>query len=71
MKGFGIYLIILMLLLAVATAALTREQDAAKPKYSDVLDYFNNKQVAEFQIDDNVLKATLTDGSKIQYTIAN
>ena len=71
MKGFGIYLIILMLLLAVATAALTREQSAAKPKYSDVLDYFNNKQVAEFQIDDNVLKATLTDGSKIQYTIAN
>lgn len=71
MKGFGIYLLVLMMFLAIATAALTRQQDAERLKYSDILDYFNDRQVAEFQIDDNVLKARLKDGTKIQYRIAN
>ena len=59
MKGFGLYVLILLVLLAAATAALSREQKTTQVVYSDVLDYFNNEEVTEFSIDDNVLHATL------------
>ena len=71
MKGFGLYVLILLVLLAAATAALSREQKTTQVVYSDVLDYFNNEEVTEFSIDDNVLHATLKNGQKIQYTIAD
>ncbi|MDR3766029.1 MAG: ATP-dependent zinc metalloprotease FtsH [Butyricicoccus sp.] len=71
MKGFGLYVLILLVLLAAATAALSREQKTTQVVYSDVLNYFNNEEVTEFSIDDNVLHATLKNGRQIQYTIAD
>ena len=71
MKGFGLYILILLVLLAAATAALSQNQETEQVVYSDILDYFNNEEVSKFSIDDNVLSATLRSGEQIQYTIAD
>ncbi len=71
MKGFGLYLLILLVLLAAATAALSQNSKTRQVIYSDVLTYFHNGEVMEFSVDDNVLHAKLRSGETFQYTIAD
>lgn len=75
MRGFGLYLIILLVLLAAASFVLGQNQQPDEVQYSDVLTYFYNEQVSEFIIDDNVLTARVIgdDGKQkdIKYPIAN
>ena len=71
MKGFGLYLLILLVLLAAATAALSQDQKTPALTYSDVVEYFEDGEVAKFSVDDNVLHAELKSGEKFQYTLSS
>ena len=71
MKGFGLYILILLALLAAATAALSRDSNSTQLTYSQVVDYLENGQITEFAVDDNVLRAKLKDGTEIAYTLDN
>ena len=65
MNGFGLYILILLALLAAATAALSRDSNSTQLTYSQVVDYLENGQITEFAVDDNVLRAKLKDGTEI------
>ena len=65
MKGFGLYLLILLVLLAAATAALSQDTKSTQLAYSDVVDYFENGEITQFSVDDNVLHARLKDGTQV------
>lgn len=71
MKGFGLYLLILLVLLAAATAALSQDQKTPALTYSDVVEYFEDGEVTKFSVDDNVLHAELKSGEKFQYTLSS
>ena len=71
MKGFGLYLLILLVLLAAATAALSQDTKSTQLAYSDVVDYFENGEITQFSVDDNVLHARLKDGTQFQYTLSS
>lgn len=71
MKGFGLYLLILLVLLAAATAALIQDQKTPALTYSDVVEYFEDGEVTKFSVDDNVLHAELKSGEKFQYTLSS
>ncbi|MBP3311277.1 MAG: ATP-dependent metallopeptidase FtsH/Yme1/Tma family protein, partial [Butyricicoccus sp.] len=71
MKGFGLYLLILLVLLAAATAALSQDTKSIQLAYSDVVDYFENGEITKFSVDDNVLHAQLKDGTQFQYTLSS
>lgn len=69
MKGFGFYLIILLILLATVFIML---QTNAEPKltYSQVLDFFKQEQVDSFSVQDGTLHAKLKDGKEFTYSLA-
>lgn len=72
MKGFGLYVIILLVLLAVISVVINQgQQSAVALTYGDVLELFNKEQVSEFVINDDILTMQLKDNSQVQYKLAN
>lgn len=72
MKGFGLYLLILLVLLAAVSVVLTQSQQTTAPvTYGQVYDYFMDEQVNTYVIDDNVLTMKLKDGSVVKYKLSD
>lgn len=71
MKGFGLYLIILVLLLAGVSFVLSQTNTAPELQYSDVYQLFLDKKVAECSVESNVMNMTLTDGTKAVWDSGN
>ena len=61
MKGFGLYLIILVFLLAGVSYVISQTQQTEPITYSDVFTYFTEGKVDEYKIDDSVLTMHLRD----------
>ena len=68
MKGVGLYLLLLIVLVGVIGFLMEPSQEA-KISYTDVTRLFENKEVASFIIDDNMLNMTLRDGAKLKYQL--
>lgn len=72
MKGFVLYMLILVILLGTVSIVINQTQkSAAAVTYGDVVDYFRNEQVAEYMIDDTTLSMQLQDGTMVQYTLSS
>lgn len=71
MKGFGLYLIILLVLLVAVSAVLgqTQQQPVAL-SYGDIVDYFQDEQVTRLEQKDTELTMTLKDGTIVKYKLA-
>lgn len=67
-KGFGFYAVLLVLL-AVAAISLLGRKVPEKIVYSDIVGYFENKQVDQFEIKDSDIFLTLKDGKEIKYNL--
>ena len=52
MKGFGLYLIIILLLLAAVSYMLSMGAKSQEINYSDVVSLFEQEQVSEFEYND-------------------
>ncbi len=65
LRGIGIYLVILLILLAVVTL-VTKQQNLTSVKYSDIVKYFDTEQVESFLIDGNSLSLELKDKTVIK-----
>lgn len=71
-KGVGIYLSILILLILIAMALFsTLQQPVETMKYSEVIRYFKELRVKEFELDlnDSMLNMTFTDGTSKEYKV--
>ncbi|MGE4549563.1 MAG: ATP-dependent zinc metalloprotease FtsH [Intestinibacillus sp.] len=72
MKGFGLYLLILLVLLAAVSVVLTQSQQATTPvTYGQVYDYFDKKQVDSYVVNDNLLTMQMKDGSVVKYKLSD
>ncbi len=69
-RGMGIYIIVLLVLLIIVSRLLT-QTNAPAVTYADVVDYFHNEQVREFTVNDGVLTMKLSDDSVITYELAS
>lgn len=65
MKGFGLYLIILVFLLAGVSYVISQTQQTEPITYSDVFTYFTEGKVDEYKIDDSVLTMHLRDEDRV------
>ena len=65
MKGFGLYLIILVLLLAGVSYVVSQTQRTESITYSDVYTYFTEGKVDQYKVDDSVLTMHLRDENRI------
>ena len=65
MKGFGLYLIILVLLLAGVSYVVSQTQQTESITYSDVFEYFTEGKVDQYTIDDSVLTMHLRDENRV------
>ena len=65
MKGFGLYLIILVLLLAGVSYVVSQTQRTEQITYSDVFEYFTEGKVDQYTIDDSVLTMHLRDENRV------
>ncbi|MBM6918038.1 ATP-dependent zinc metalloprotease FtsH [Intestinimonas butyriciproducens] len=68
MKGIGLYLLLLVVLIGTI-GFLMEPRSEAQLTYSDVTQAFENQDVASFIIDENELTMTMRDGSKFTYQI--
>ena len=68
MKGIGLYLLLLVVLIGTI-GFLMEPRSEAQLTYSDVTQAFENQDVASFVIDENELTMTMRDGSKFTYQI--
>ena len=68
MKGIGLYLLLLVVLIGTI-GFLMEPRKEAQLTYSDVTQAFENQDVASFVIDENELTMTMRDGSKFTYQI--
>ncbi len=50
-KGFGVYIAMLVFLLVMATLLFTSKPQVSTTKYSEIVTYFKNLQVTEFELD--------------------
>ncbi len=72
MKGFGLYIIILLVLLGTVSIVLNQSQAAVKKvTYGDVVDYFTQGKVTEYRVDDTKLTMQLQDGTVVQYSLSS
>ena len=62
LKGAGFYIGLLLVLVVVLTL-LSGRQTQAQVTYSDLIRYFENGQVQEFTVEDNVVSYLLKDGN--------
>ena len=65
MKGFGLYLIIILLLLAAVSYMLSMGAKSQEINYSDVVSLFEQEQVSEFEYNDGTLTMRLQDQSMV------
>lgn len=65
MKGFGLYLIILVLLLAGVSYVVSQSQQAEPVSYSDVYTYFSDGQVSEYQLEGGTLTMRLKENNRV------
>ncbi len=65
MKGFGLYLIILVFLLAGVSYVISQTQQSEPITYSDVFNYFIAGDVDEYQVDDSVLTMHLRNEKRV------
>ena len=71
MRGFGLYLVILLVLLTAVSVVLGQTQTSTEAvKYSDVVGYFQNEQVTSFEMDNDTVKLKLKTGEQVQYQLA-
>lgn len=72
MKGFGLYLLILLVLLAAVSVVLTQSQQAATPvTYGQVFDDFTQEKVDSYVVNDNLLTMQMKDGSIVKYKLSD
>ncbi len=67
----AIFYIVLIGIIMIATASLWNSIPQESIVYSDVVDYFNNEQVKEFEVDEDnnltmIVRATLSDGTETE-----
>ena len=65
MKGFGLYLIILVFLLAGVSYVISQTQQTEQVTYYDVFTYFTEGKVDEYKMDDTVLTMHLRDENRV------
>ena len=65
MKGFGLYLIILVFLLAGVSYVVSQTQQTEQITYSDVFDYFNEGEVDQFTLEGGTLTMHLRDSGRV------
>ena len=65
MKGFGLYLIILVFLLAGVSYVISQTQQTEPVTYSDVFAYFSEGKVDEYKVDDSMLTMHLRDENRV------
>ena len=65
MKGFGLYLIILVFLLAGVSYVISQTQQTEPITYSDVFTYFTEGKVDQYKVDDSVLTMHLRDENRV------
>ena len=65
MKGFGLYLIILVFLLAGVSYVVSQTQQTEQISYSDVFDYFSEGKVDEFTLEGGTLTMHLSDDNRV------
>ena len=65
MKGFGLYLIILVFLLAGVSYVVSQTQQTEQITYSDVFDYFNEGEVDQFTLEGGALTMHLRDSGRV------
>lgn len=65
MKGFGLYLIILVFLLAGVSYVISQTQQTEPITYSDVYNYFSEGDVDEYKVDDSVITMHLRDENRV------
>ena len=68
MKGFGLYLIIILLLLSAVSYMLSMGSKSQEVQYSDVVSMFQNEQVQAFEYNDGTLNLVLNDAKKSKVT---
>ena len=67
--GYGLALVAIIAVIALLYRGTGQGED---PLYNDIVKYFKDEQVTEFQLgNDNVLDVVLKDGKKITYKVAN
>ena len=62
MKGFGLYLVIILLLLSAVTYMLSMGNKSQEVQYSEVVSMFEKEQVQAFEYNDGTLHLILNDG---------
>lgn len=65
MKGFGLYLVILVLLLAGVSYVVSQTTQVESVSYSDVYRYFQNGEVDEYKVENNTLTMHLRDKERL------
>lgn len=65
MKGFGLYLIILVFLLAGVSYVISQTQQSEPVTYYDVYTYFTKGEVEEYKVDDSVITMRLKDNNRV------
>ncbi len=71
MRGLGLYLVILLVLLTAVSVVLGQTQTGTEAvKYSDVVGYFQNEKVTSFEMDNDTVKLKLKTGEQVQYQLA-
>lgn len=72
MKGFGLYLIILVLLLAGVSYVVSQTQQTEQITYSDVYGYFSRGEVSQYTLEGGTLTMRLHDSGRIlSYDLGN
>ncbi len=67
-RGIGFYIIVILILIGTI-AVLYSSNQTQEPSYSEILNYFETKQVKQFIVDDQNMLLELTDGRQINYTV--
>lgn len=68
MKGFALYLIIILLLLSAVTYMLSMGNKSQEVQYSEVVSMFQKEQVQAFEYNDGTLHLVLNDGKNSKIT---
>ncbi|MDO4270026.1 MAG: ATP-dependent zinc metalloprotease FtsH [Eubacteriales bacterium] len=71
MKGFGLYLIILVFLLAGVSYVVSQSQQAPALEYSDVYNHFKAGDVTEYSVESDTLYMKLKDGTQATFELGS
>ncbi|MDY3618834.1 ATP-dependent zinc metalloprotease FtsH [Agathobaculum sp.] len=71
MKGFGLYMVILVFVLAGLSFVLSQSQKTDATTFDDVYRYFDSREVEEFKTENNVITLKLKDGKVVDCDFGN